>query len=84
MSAFGAVAAVVFAGGLTTAATCIVRSIAPQWRRIVRLATGHVEPAPSPEEHWRRVHLDADQRPLVSEIRAGALSRGLPGWMVRR
>jgi hypothetical protein len=88
MSVLGQVAGIIFAGGAATAVTSIARSIAPQWRRIVRLALGEVEaPPPQPllgADHWRRVHLDADQRPPVSKIRAGALSRGLPGWMVRR
>jgi hypothetical protein len=91
MSVLGTVAGIIFSGAAAAGGTIIVRSIAPQWQRILRLAMGHIEPMPGPPlpppsgpDRWRRMHLDADQRPPVSKIRAGALSRGLPGWMVRR
>ncbi|WP_380787087.1 hypothetical protein [Sphingomonas sp. R86521] len=35
----------IFAGALALSVAVIATSIAPQWQRIVRLATGHVEPA---------------------------------------
>jgi hypothetical protein len=34
---------VIFMGAFAAAVAAIVLSVAPQWRRIVRLATGHVE-----------------------------------------
>lgn len=42
------VGGLVFAGAFLTAVGVIVASVAPQWRRIVRLASGHVEPAFAP------------------------------------
>lgn len=35
----------VFAGAFALSVTLIATSVAPQWKRIVRLAMGHVEPA---------------------------------------
>jgi len=40
--------ALVFAGALGTSAAVIAAMIAPQWRRIVSLATGHIEPSFAP------------------------------------
>ena len=42
------VGSLVFAGALGTSGTVIVGMIAPQWRRIASLATGHVEPSFAP------------------------------------
>ena len=38
----------VFMGALVAAVATIAMMIAPQWRRILHLATGHVEPAFTP------------------------------------
>lgn len=38
----------IFGGAFATAAMVIASSIAPQWQRIVSLASGHVEPSFSP------------------------------------
>ena len=38
----------VFTGAFVLSAGVIAMSIAPQWRRIARLATGHIEPAFTP------------------------------------
>lgn len=38
----------VFVGAFALSAAVIYFSVAPQWRRIVRLATGHMEPSFSP------------------------------------
>lgn len=38
----------VFVGAFLAAAGVIIVTVAPQWRRIVRLASGHVEPAFAP------------------------------------
>lgn len=38
----------VFAGALATSSAVIWTSVAPQWRRIARLASGHVEPSFAP------------------------------------
>lgn len=87
MSVLGALALVVFTGGAAAAGTSIVRSLRPQWPRIVRLALGHVEPMPAPPvERWRSMHMAADRRRPFQEIRADnePRRRGLPGWMVRR
>ena len=35
----------VFAGAFILSVTLIATSVAPQWKRIVRLAMGHVEPS---------------------------------------
>lgn len=40
--------AMVFVGAFLAAAGVMVATLAPQWRRIVRLASGHVEPAFAP------------------------------------
>ena len=42
------VSVLVFAGAFAVAAGVIAATVAPQWQRIVRLASGHVEPAFSP------------------------------------
>ena len=42
------VSVLVFTGALAAALTTIAMMIAPQWRRILHLATGHVEPAFTP------------------------------------
>ena len=42
------VSVLVFTGALVAAIATIVMMIAPQWRRILHLATGHVEPAFTP------------------------------------
>ncbi|MBB4049842.1 hypothetical protein GGR45_003392 [Sphingomonas zeae] len=42
------VSVLVFTGALVAALTTIAMMIAPQWRRILHLATGHVEPAFAP------------------------------------
>ncbi len=39
---------VVFAGAFLTAVGVIAATVAPQWRRIVSLASGNVEPAFAP------------------------------------
>ena len=38
----------VFTGAFALAVGVIAMSVAPQWRRIARLATGHIEPAFTP------------------------------------
>ena len=38
----------VFTGAFVLSAGVIAASIAPQWHRIARLATGHIEPAFAP------------------------------------
>ena len=42
------VSVLVFAGAFAVAAGVIAATVAPQWQRIVRLASGHVEPAFAP------------------------------------
>jgi hypothetical protein len=42
------VSVLVFTGALVAALTTIAMMVAPQWRRILHLATGHVEPAFTP------------------------------------
>ncbi|WP_312489253.1 hypothetical protein [Sphingomonas sp.] len=42
------VSVLVFTGALVAAIATIAMMIAPQWRRILHLATGHVEPAFTP------------------------------------
>ena len=42
------VSVLVFTGALVATLTTIAMMIAPQWRRILHLATGHVEPAFAP------------------------------------
>ena len=42
------VSVLVFTGALVAAIATIAVMIAPQWRRILHLATGHVEPAFTP------------------------------------
>lgn len=53
------VTVLVFIGAFLAAVAAIALSVAPQWRRIVRLAGGHVEqcfgPLPSPGYAERRV-----------------------------
>ena len=39
---------ILFTGAFALSAGVIAASIMPQWRRIARLATGHVEPAFTP------------------------------------
>lgn len=39
------VSIMIFVGAFAVAAGVIVATVAPQWRRIVRLMDGHVEPA---------------------------------------
>ena len=39
---------VVFAGAFVTAAWVIAMMVAPEWRRIVSLATGHAQPSFAP------------------------------------
>lgn len=43
MTAMAMVGAIVFIGAMALAAMVIWLSVAPQWRRIARLAFGHVE-----------------------------------------
>ena len=38
----------VFVGALVLSCAAIYLSVAPQWRRIVRMATGHIEPVFAP------------------------------------
>ena len=38
----------VFAGALGVAVAVIAQMVAPQWRRIASLATGHIEPSFAP------------------------------------
>lgn len=42
------VSVLVFTGALVAAIATIAMMIAPQWRRILHLATGHIEPAFTP------------------------------------
>src|SRR5204863_292756 len=42
------VSVLIFTGALVAAIATIAMMIAPQWRRILHLATGHVEPAFTP------------------------------------
>ncbi len=42
------VSVLVFTGALVAALTTIAMMVAPQWRRILHLATGHIEPAFTP------------------------------------
>lgn len=42
------VSVLVFVGALVTALSVITMMVAPQWRRILHLASGHVEPAFTP------------------------------------
>ena len=45
------VSMVIFTGAMAASIAVIASSVAPQWRRIVRLATGHVEEAFAPLSH---------------------------------
>ncbi|MCI1143274.1 hypothetical protein [Sphingomonas sp. WKB10] len=38
----------VFVGAFLAAAGVMIATVAPQWRRIARLASGHIEPAFTP------------------------------------
>ena len=54
----------VIAAAGATALGIIAAEIAPQWRRIVKLASGRSE-VTTRSEHWRRVHLAADRRDAI-------------------
>lgn len=83
----GLVSVLVFTGAAGLAIGVIALAIGPQWRRIARLAAGHVEQgiAPLPAaDRWRTVHLDADRRRPFHEIRGLYSRRGLLDRLVRR
>lgn len=71
------VSVLVFTGALAAALTTIVMMIAPQWRRILHLATGHVEPAFTP----LATLVVAERRIAVRRWSAGSPA---PSPMVRR
>jgi hypothetical protein len=45
------VSILIFAGALALSIGVIVATVAPQWRRIIRMMDGHVEPAFTPLAH---------------------------------
>ena len=47
------VSLLVFSGAMAASVAVIALTVAPQWHRIVRLATGHVEQPFSPLGHLR-------------------------------
>lgn len=67
-----AVATFAFAGAAIVALSAIGFAIAPQWRRILKLASGKIE-LPAEPDRWRTMHLAADRRLPF----AGAPTRGL-------
>lgn len=72
-----ALALLVFAGAAIVAVSVIAWMVAPKWRRIVRLASGQVEP-PAETDRWRRVHIEADRRATFSRqqsVRADGAGR---------
>lgn len=80
------VAIVVFAGAAALAIGIIAAAGGPQWRRIVRLASGQIEavPAATSAERWRAVHLAADRQRPFHVIRGTSPRRGLLDRLVRR
>ncbi|WP_271300695.1 hypothetical protein [Sphingomonas sp. CV7422] len=68
------VSVLVFSGAFATAAGVIAVTVAPQWQRIVRLASGQIEPAFAPlsqlalaerriaVRRWASTSLPADRR----------------------
>jgi hypothetical protein len=83
----GLVSVLVFAGAAGLAIGVIALAIGPRWRRIARLAAGHVEQgfAPLPTaDRWRAVHLDADRRRPFHAIRGPSSRRGLLDRLVGR
>ncbi|HIV78205.1 MAG TPA: hypothetical protein H9899_11860 [Candidatus Sphingomonas excrementigallinarum] len=71
------VSVLVFTGALAAALTTIAMMIAPQWRRILHLATGHVEPAFTP----LATLVVAERRIAVRRWAAGSPA---PSSLVRR
>ncbi len=71
-------AIVIFLGAFAAAASVIGLSVAPQWQRIVRLATGHIEesflPLAAPAYAERRVSVrySATIQARVSRLRVAA------------
>lgn len=71
----------VFSGAFVASATVIVGMVAPQWRRIVRLASGHPEQAFAPLAQLavaeRRIavrHWSAERRPSAEVSRSRAVA----------
>ena len=71
------VSVLIFMGALVAAIGTIVMMIAPQWRRILHLATGHVEPAFTP-----LATLVVAERRIA--VRRWAASSPVPSSLARR
>jgi hypothetical protein len=65
-------AAVVFPAAGLSACAIIVATVAPKWRRIVRLAAGHIEPAFAPEPRDAASPVFAVRYPLRHGAEAAA------------
>jgi hypothetical protein len=59
----------VFAGAGIVALSLIGYTIATRWRQMTDAARGH--PVASAQDRWRSVHLAADRRRPIHEIRGG-------------
>lgn len=71
------VSVLVFMGALVASIATIAMMIAPQWRRILHLATGHVEPAFTP-----LATLVVAERRIA--VRRWAASSPTPSSLIRR
>ena len=76
MHSIGVLSLCVFAGAGALAARSLVTSIRPQWRRILRLAAGHIEHA-APVASGTLSLVPTSPRPRAAEAGAG------PAGMVR-
>ena len=74
------VSMIVFAGAMAFAGAVMWLSIAPQWRRIARLASGQVEHAFHPLEQLAR----AERRIAVRRWAASPMPVMLPATLRRR
>lgn len=70
------VGGLVFSGAFAVALAVIVASVAPQWRRIARLASGHVEPAFQPLQTLAF----AERRIAVRRRVSASMPAGLRRW----
>lgn len=70
--------AVIAAAGLVAIGTIAVMII-PNLRRIADVLAGepHLYRSTGTDDHWRRVHVEADRRQPFSRIRAASPRRGL-------
>ena len=66
----------VFASAFAVAVMVIVSSIAPQWRRIMRLAAGHIEPSFQPLQTLAL----AERRIAVRRRVSASMPTGLRRW----